>query len=442
MKVLEKFETSMQKIFNPIAQKIGSNKVLQAIAQGCLATVPITIGIALVSILINLNFGGWGTFLEKTGLYIAGQEAINVTMSLLAIYLLITISFSYSKVRGYNNLIATVLSMAVFFIQIPSTLTLGEDQTITALTSDYLGSNGIFVAILIAVITSAVYCTLMDKGVKLKMPRAVPSMVADAISSCFPAILIITGAVLIKLGFQYTPFENLFQMITTLIQTPFMKFGTSPLAFIIFSVFCNLLWFCGIHPAAITSVYTPVIIGAIIANIEAFTKGAELPYGAIIIVFLVCSIGGNGCTLGFCGSLFFAKSEKLKALRKVVVIPNLFNINEPIIFGVPLMLNPYYFVPMLLTPFVNGFVGWGLFQVINWKLNPTFVLGFPWVTPGIVVDFFVGGIAFALIWILCVVLDFLIYLPFTMLDDKAQCQLEQETLKSQEVDEKIIRAEG
>ena len=260
MKLLEKFESTMQKIFNLYVYLLGGNKVLQAIAQGCLATVPITIGIALVSVLVNLNVGGWGDFLESSGLYAAGQEAISVTMSLLAVYLLITISYSYSKIRGYNNLIATVLSVAVFLIQVPSTLTIAEDQTITALTSDYLGSNGIFVAILISIITTAVYCTLMDKGVKLKLPKAVPPMVADSISSCIPAILIITAAVLIKLGFNHTPFGNLFALITTIIQTPFMEFGTSPLAFIIFTVFCNLLWFCGIHPAAITSVYTPVII--------------------------------------------------------------------------------------------------------------------------------------------------------------------------------------
>lgn len=426
MKLLEKFEAMMQKLFNPIAQKVGGNKVLQAIAQGCLSTVPITIGIALVSVLVNLNMGGWGEFLEKSGLYKAGQEAISVTMSLLAVYLLVTISYSYSKLRGYSNLIATMLSMAVFLIQVPSTLTLGDDQTITALTSDYLGSNGIFVAILISIITTAVYCTLMDKGMKLKLPKAVPPMVADSISSCIPALLIITVAVLIKLGFTFTPFENLFSLITTIIQIPFMQFGTSPMAYIIFTVFCNLLWFCGIHPAAITSVYTPVIIGAIIANTEAFTSGSPLPYAAIIIVYLTCSIGGNGCTLGFCGSLFLAKSERLKALRKIVVIPNIFNINEPIIFGVPLMLNPYYFLPMLLTPIVNGLVSWGIFQLLQMRLNPTFVLGFPWVTPGVIVDFFVGGILFALIWIVCVILDFVIYLPFTVMDDKAQLIKEQE----------------
>ena len=74
MKLLEKFEESMQKIFNPLAQKVGANKVLQAVAQGCLATVPITIGIALVSILVNINVGGWGTFLESSGLYAQARK--------------------------------------------------------------------------------------------------------------------------------------------------------------------------------------------------------------------------------------------------------------------------------------------------------------------------------------------------------------------------------
>lgn len=431
MKVLESFEKGMQKVFTPIAQKVGTNKVLQAVSQGCLGTVPVTIGIALTSIVINLNFGGWGTFLEKSGLYSAGQEAINVTMSLLAIYLLITISYSYSKIRGYNNLIATVLSLASFLILVPSTLSIGEDKTIVALTSDYLGSNGIFVGIFVSIIITAVYCTLMDKNVKLKMPKTVPTMVADSISSSIPAIIIITGIFLIKWLFTFTTFENIFALIVTVLQTPFMSFGTSPLSFIIFSVFCNLLWFCGIHPSAITSVYLPVIIGAIIANTEAFTHGEALPYAAIMIVYLVCNIGGNGCTLGFCISSFLAKSAKMKAMRKVVIIPNIFNINEPIIFGVPLMLNPYYFIPMIFSPLVNGFTGWGIYTLFKINLNPTFVLGFPWVTPGIITDFAVGGILLAVVWILCVLIDTLLYLPFTLMDDREQLKLEAEKINNQ-----------
>lgn len=429
MSMLESLENKIQKVFNPIAQKVGNNKVLQGIGQGCLATVPITIGIALTSVLINLKFAGWEEFLQKSGLYNAGQEAVNVTMSLLALYLVFTVSYSYSKIRGYQNLMASVLSLASFLILAPSTLAIGEEQTVVALTADYLGSNGIFVALFIGIGITAVYCTLMDKGIKLKMPRTVPSMVADALSSCVPALIIITGALLIKWGFTFTPFENVFSMIVTVLQKPFMSFGTSPMSFIIFTVFCNLLWFCGIHPSAITSVYTPVIIGAIVANIEAFTKGEALPYAAIIIVYLLCNIGGNGCTLGFSVSTFFAKSDKLKTMRKIVVIPNLFNINEPIIFGVPLMLNPLYFIPMVFTPLVNGLLGWGVFSLVRFSLNPAFVLGFPWVTPGFIVDFAVGGIIFALLWFVCVALDTLIYLPFTLLDDKKAYAEEQKREK-------------
>lgn len=418
MKALEALENGIQKVFGPAAQKVGSNKVLQAVGQGCLATVPITIGVALTSILVNLTIPGWEDFLQSSGLYAAGQEAISVTMSLLALYLVFTVSYSYSKIRGYHNLMAAVLALAAFLIMVPSTVTVAEDQTITALTADYLGSNGIFVALFTGILVSAVYCTLMDKGVKLKMPKTVPTMVADSISSCLPAILIITGALIIKWLFTFTSFGNVFTLIVTILQKPFMSFGTSPMSFIIFSMFCNLIWFCGIHPSAITSVYLPVIIGAIIANIEAFAKGEVLPYAGLIIVYLVCNIGGNGCTLGFSFATFLAKSEKFKAMRKIIVVPNIFNINEPIIFGVPLMLNPLYFIPMVFSPLVNGLVGWGIFNLFGLKLNPALVLAFPWVTPGCIVDFAVGGIILCITWFLCVGLDFLLYLPFTLLDDK------------------------
>lgn len=425
MKFLKSLEEFFQRVFNPIAQKVGRNKVLQAIGQGCLATVPITIGIALISILTSLTIPGWAEFLQNTGLYAAGQEASNVTMSLLGIYILVTVSYSYSKIRGYNNIVATILSMAVFLILIPSTITISEDTTITALSSEYLGSNGIFVALLLGILVPVIYFALMESKLKLKMPDTVPTMVADSISSCFPAIIIITGAMLLKWGLTLTSFGNLFALFVKIIQIPFMSFGTSPLSFIIFSVFCNLLWFCGIHPSAITSVYIPVIIGAIVANIGAFSNGDPLPYAGIIIVYLLCNIGGNGCTLGFSLTTLFAKSEKFKAMRKIILIPSIFNINEPIIFGIPLMLNPLYFIPMVFTPLVNGLVGWGLWEILKFQLKPAFVLGFPWVTPGFIVNFSVGGIALLLIWILCLALDFILYFPFAMIDDKNALKEEQ-----------------
>lgn len=430
MKFLDTLEKKLTKFLDPISARVSGSKILRAISQGCVATVPITIGIALVTILVNLPFEGYKAFLESTGLYACGQEAVNVTLSLLSVYLICTVSYSYCKDNGYNNIIGTVLSLAVFLILVPSTISTGEDTTITALSSDYLGSQGIFVALILGVFVSSCYCKLMNSKLKIKLPSSIPPMVADSLSACIPAIVIITGAFLVKCAFNATPFGNLFSAFNTLLQQPIMALGTSPISFIIFTAFCNLLWFCGIHPAAITGIYTPIIVGAIVANIEAFVAGSPLPYAEIMVVYLICSLGGYGGTLGFCISTLFAKSEKYKATRGLYIVPNIFNINEPIIFGVPLMMNPIYFIPMIFSQVIGGLVAYGIYAVLPFAINPSYQLGFPWVTPPVITAFAEGGIIFFIIALIAIAIDFIMYFPFFLIDDKKALKAEESELSN------------
>lgn len=430
MKFLDALEANLTKFLDPLSAKVSSSRILRAISQGCVATVPITIGVALVTVLVNLPFDGYKAFLESSGLYACGQETVNVTLSLLSVYLICTVSYSYCKDHGYANIIGTVLSLAVFLILIPSTITLEEQKTITALSSDYLGSQGIFVALVLGVFVSSCYCRLMNSKCKIKLPSSIPPMVADSLSACIPAIVIISGAFLFKFAFGLTSYGSLFAAFNSIIQQPIMALGTSPLSFILFTAFCNLLWFCGIHPAAITGIYTPIIVGAIIANIEAFVAGQPLPFAEIMVVYLICNIGGYGGTLGFCISTFFAKSNKYKKTRGLYIIPNIFNINEPIIFGVPLMMNPIYFIPMIFSQVIGGLIAYGVFSVLPFAINPSYQLGFPWVTPPVITAFAEGGLIFLLLAIVAIVVDFILYFPFFLIDDKKALKAEMSELSN------------
>ena len=425
MNFLNALEANLSKFLNPISEKMSNSKILRAISQGCVASVPVTIGIALVTILINLPFAGYKAFLESTGLYACGQEAVSVTLSLLSIYLICTVSYSYCKDNGYNNIIGTVLSLAVFLILVPSSITIGKNQTITALSSDYLGSQGIFIALILGVLVSACYVKLMNSKLKIKLPSSIPPMVADSLSACIPAVVIITSAFLVKTAFHATPFGNVFAAFNTLLQKPIMSLGTSPYSFIIFTAFCNLLWFCGIHPAAITGIYTPIIVGAIVANMEAFFGHQPLPYAEIMVVYLICSLGGYGGTLGFCISTLFAKSKKYKSTRGLYILPNIFNINEPIIFGVPLMMNPIYFIPMIFSQVLGGLAALGIYNLIPFAINPSYQLGFPWVTPPVITAFAEGGIIFLVIALIAILIDFVLYFPFFLIDDKKALEAEE-----------------
>lgn len=442
MKFFNAMETTLAKYLEPLSVKISNNKVIKAIVSGCISTVPITIGVSLITILINLPIAAWTEFLNTTGIFTAGTEVTNVTLSMLPVYLIITVPYSYCKEKGITGIIAPALAMGVFLILMPSTIQLGEGATTIGLTADYLGSKGIFLALIVGVIVAVAYSKLISSKLKIKMPASVPPMVADSLSAAIPAIIIFFSAFVVKVVFQFTEYQNVFDAFNAIIQTPVMAFGTSPMSFIFFTLFCNLLWFCGVHPAAITGLYTPIIVGAIVANIEAFASGQPLPYAALMVVYLICNLGGYGGTLGLCLCLLMAKSEKFKGVRKLFIIPNIFNINEPMVFGMPTVMNPIYFIPMVFSQFLTGFVALGLYSVFNFSINPTYQLGFPWVTPPVITAFASGGLLFLAIAILAIAIQFICYYPFFKIDDQKALRLEQELPKEMSVEQGQVASEG
>ena len=161
-----------------------------------------------------------------------------------------------------------------------------------------------------------------------------------------------------------------------------MAIGTSIPALIFIFTIVNFLWFFGIHPSPITNLIYPILIAMITANVTAFQNGQPLPYLDAIVVYTSLGIGGTGGTLGLAVVMFiFAKSERYKMMAKVGLVPNIFNINEPLIFGMPIMMNPLMFVPMVANPAVSGVIAW-LFVKAGFitTMNSAVQLGLPWTT--------------------------------------------------------------
>ncbi|WP_443624775.1 PTS transporter subunit EIIC [Catenibacterium sp.] len=284
-----------------------------------------------------------------------------------------------------------------------------------------------FLAIILGLAVPSLYCWLMKKNLRLKLPDSVPPMVSQSLAPTFVTMIIFTTIFVIKYACTFTPYGNLFTLVSTLIGKPIAAFGANPVSLIIVFTLMNLIWFFGVHPNAILMPYMPILTLVNLANQEAFLAGNALPYLTFAVVATCVQIGGAGNTLGLCIASFFAKSEKYKAMRKLVTPANIFNINEPVIFGFPVMLNPLYFFPMVFSPAIVGLVTYGLCQIFTFNINPTIAM--PWVTPGFVTAFFQGGLSLLLVWILAVFIDFILYLPFFLIDDKNTLKLEQENTK-------------
>ena len=414
----------MQEHIAPLATRLGQNKFIQAISGGMMHTMPLTLGVALIAILINLPIPGVSDFLASSGLTAAGNEVIGATMSLLAIYVSFLIAYQYAKDDGMNPLTAGVLSMGAFLILVPSTIDMGEAGTITAFKSNYLGSDGIFVAIFLSILVAMAYGWLTRKNIKVTLPDSVPPMVSDSLSPVFTAMIIFFVVYLVKWGFTFTPWGNIFDFIMQNVGTPLMKLGATPWSVIIVYTVGNIFWFFGIHPNAVMGIFYPMmLLPALMANQQAYLNGEPLPFLMFALIGSCCYFGGQGNTIGLCFDMFTAKSEKFKAMRNLMTIPNIFNINEPVIFGVPVMLNPIFFIPMVLSAIVPGLIGYALCSFLPIPYNPTIQL--PWAMPMFVAALLTGGPLYMAVVLICMAVSAVLYYPFFKIADKQAYEEEQ-----------------
>lgn len=424
MSFFDKFQEGLEKVVGPVATAVSENKFIIALTEGFLLSMPITLGVALIAVLSNFPIPAWITFLQQTGLQEVGNQMITLTLSLLAIYVVGAIGYRFTVNEGEHGMTGALLALASFIALQPVQSFETEAGAVSALLTEKMGSEGILVAIIIGLFIPWLYVKLSRKNLTLKLPESVPSNVSRSLAPTFVAMIIFGLVFLVKWLCLLTPYGDLFNLLTTLIAKPISAFGATPIAMIIVFTLMNLFWFFGIHPNTILMVYLPILMMTGIANQEAFLKGEALPYYAISIVGAALQIGGAGNTLGLCIATLFAKSEKYKAMRKLVIPANMFNINEPIIFGFPLMLNPIYFVPMVFSPMVSGIMALIYLKVVpTIALNPT--ISMPWVTPGFITTFFTGGMSLLILWIIALLIHFIMYLPFFLMDDRKALAEEQ-----------------
>lgn len=426
MNFFNKLQAFSEKFIGPIATKLNDSELIKGLSTGMMRTMPITLGVAAFAILVNLPITAWQNFLANSGLYTVTNEIISVTMSMLAIYVVISVSSCYAKVKGESGLTAALISTGAFLCLMPQTVE-GKDGVISALQTSYLGSNGIFVAMITGLAITGLYCWLCKKNITLKLPDTVPPMVSQSMSPTFISMIIFVVVLVVKYLVFLTPYGNVFDLLSQTITQPILNVGGSPWALIGLYTFTNILWFFGIHPSPIVSAYTPVLITCMTANVEAFMAGtpsASLPHLVFMVVFITMNMGGNGNTLGLAISMAKAKSEHFKAMFKLSFVPCLFNINEPMVFGVPIMLNPIFFIPMVLTTPITGGIAYLLANLgFGNGFNPT--ISAPWIMPAPITGFLEGGIMLAIVPLVCILANVILYYPFFKIADNQALAEEQ-----------------
>ena len=311
---------------------------------------------------------------------------------------------------------------------------LSKVGTFTGFGADYLGATGLFTALIVGIVALEIYNAFrkMD-SLKIKMPEQVPPGVSRAFEVLIPTFLTLVVVGLIGWLVQITSAQYVNDLIKTAIQQPLLNIiGDNIVAVMFMYVLISLFWLVGIHGNnMLSAVKEPIFRPMLYANTALFTEGKTIALTPEIkahgyytmnltMMQMFAEWGGSGVTLGLVIAIFiFSKREDNRAIATLSIVPGLFNINETVTFGIPLVLNPILGIPFILAPVVCIFVGWLLVTI---HFCPYIVLEVPWTMPPILLGFLAtgGSIMGAISQIIVIVVATLIYIPFLLVYENYQ----------------------
>lgn len=410
-----KININQEKI-GEIAGKIQSNKYLISISNGLMATLPILMIGAISTLLSSVAYEPYQNLITSMGIKSSLALPARLTTDLIALYVSFLVAYRLAESYEHDALMAGIISLMSFLILTPIQM-FGK---IPAIPFEWLGAKGLFVAMIVGVLSTALYMEIVNRKLIIKMPSSVPPTVTKTFMAIIPGFLIVAIFTTIHALFKLTPLENVHQLIYNFLQIPLQHVGGSYWGLVIFVLVSEVLWLFGIHGSMITNVVAkPILISMDLANLAAFQSGQPLPYViSWSFRFLYVLIGGGGSTLGLCLLMAFrAKSKQLQAVGKLALPTSIFSINEPIIFGVPIVLNPTLAIPFIFTPIITMTIAY-LLTVAGIVPIPIGVF-LPTGTPVLFSAFVEGGLKLVVLQFLLIGVSAICYYPFfKKLDNK------------------------
>ncbi|WEV40211.1 PTS transporter subunit EIIC [Lactobacillus sp. ESL0684] len=407
---------------------IAGNRYMSAISNGMAVIIPVSIASSIFTLIAQIPL----PFIKQN--IAAFQLPVTFSIGLMGLYACYSIASHLAKSYKLDrNSSSTIAVMVYLMLTItPGTITpeIAKKTGIAAGTvfpAQNFGSYGLFTAMFAAAASVWVIHFFKEKNLVIKMPDGMPPAVSSAFTSLIPASVLIIAAWLIKAGLHFDLNQALLDLLS-----PLAQFGKDNLISVLVPIFFNsLFWLFGVHGAITSTPVYPFWYQHLNANMAAVTHGATaatVPHFMTeqLLQFFVY-IGGAGSILALCILMaFFSKSEMGKAMGKVVLIPSIFNISEPVMFGIPIVLNPYFAAPFILAPMADGLITWA--ATVTGLLNKTTAI-VPWVLPGPIGAFFATGYDWRaiVVGIINILVSMLIYLPFFKMWDRHQIKVEAET---------------
>lgn len=432
---IEKIQGKMQSGIGAFA----NNNYIKAISNGMvLVMTPIIVG-SIFTLIGNLPISGYTDFLSAHGIAPILNLATDFTTNIMALYAVFFIAFSLAKQYDRDGAMAGLLALLSFFIVSPISQTKIDGAMTDYIPFDWIGEKGLFVAILIGLLAARLYIFFLDRGFTIKMPKGVPPAVSASFSGLIPGFSITILSLIVAGLFKLTPFGSLDNLIYTCVQIPLQGLGGSFGALLIVVLAIGILWFFGLHGDNIVmmGLMYPIYLGLDMQNLAAYHAGKVLPH-IVGYQFIVCytEVAGTGVTVGLAILMaFMAKSKRFSIVGKLAIPTACFEINEPVIFGTPIVLNPIMLVPFLASPLVCSALAYVATAIgLVPRLDGVQI---PWSTPPIISGILEGSWKIAVLQVVIILVSVAIYyVPFKMMDKEAYA-VEQ---SSDEAEEEAVKA--
>lgn len=418
----------LEKYLTPVGAALGNNRYLKAVSSGLVAIVSATIVGSIFTLLANLPITAYTDWLSSTGLNAVLSIPGQCTTDLIALYAVFFISYNLAKSFDKDGTGAGLAALVSFMIITGRTVFFNTDgNAVAAIATDYLGAKGLFTAMLIALAGTRLYVWVIDRGWVIKLPESVPPAVSNSFSALIPSGLVVTLWVIVGALMKLTAFGNLHAMIFEVIQSNLMRFmGNNIWSYMFFNFATNILWFFGLHGGNIVNAITrPIYTPLSLENLAAYQAGETVMPNIISDSFMkTFTSGGVGSMLGLAIVMcLFAKSKQMKTLGKLALPTTIFFINEPLLFGLPIVLNPLFFFPLLFLTPVLSFV---TYHVMRIGLVPIpHGIQLPWTMPPVINGFLQGGWGLAVYEAITIAIAVAVWFPFFKIADKHALMQEQ-----------------
>ncbi|HHK7293496.1 TPA: PTS sugar transporter subunit IIC, partial [Streptococcus pneumoniae] len=403
----------------PVAARLGNNKALVSIRDGITLTIPLLLIGSLLMVIASFPIPGWEKYLGDIGVADYLWKGVDSSFGLLGLVASFGIAYFMARQYKVDGIPAGIVSLSSFITVTP--FITGEAGA--GMPTAFMASKGLFVAMILGLINGYIYQWFINHNIQIKMPDGVPPAVSKSFSAIIPGAVTIVGWLIVYATLDKLSLPNLHEIAQGALGGPLGLLGNNVIGLLILIFLNSSFWFVGLHGGnVVNAVMKPLWLANLDANKVAYQTGETLP-NIFTSVFMdnFVFIGGGGATIGLVLALGYLAhkkkaSKQLKTLAPITVIPGLFNINEPAMFGVPIVLNILLLVPFILAPMFNLLVAWGAMAS---GLVPLTYTDPGWTMPPVISGLLAtGSISGSLLQIVLIVLDVLLYLPFVIAIEK------------------------